>query len=213
MDDPAQARAYAQADFEEPNARFVATFSRLFRGFRGGVVLDLGCGPADIAIRFARRYERITITAVDGSSAMLRLARQAVRDARLVERICPIQWRIGTQPVPPGLAHSSDAVFSNSLLHHMANPAAFWLAIRDCAKKGAPVLVMDLLRPASPGVARRIVSKYSAGEPAILRRDFYNSLRAAFRVEELRAQIRAAGLDLTVEPASDRHWVAYGRAP
>lgn len=212
MEDPAQARAYAAADFEEPNARFVETFARIFPRFCGGTLLDLGCGPADIAIRFARRYERVTITAVDGSFAMLRFARRAVRAARLDRRVHLMCWRIGTQPAPPELSIGADAIVSNSLLHHMADPAAFWKAIRDCANPGARVLVMDLTRPPAPGAARRIVARYAANEPPVLKRDFYNSLLAAWRITEVRGQSRAAGLNLKVAAASDRHWVAYGRA-
>lgn len=211
MDGAAQARAYAQADFEEPNARFVATFGRLFPRFRGGALLDLGCGPGDIALRFARRYAQATVRAVDGSAAMLRHARRAVRDAGLAERVLPMSWRIGAGPVPPELAHGADAIVSNSLLHHMARPAAFWAALRECARPGAAVLVMDLLRPATPAAARRIVAHYSGNEPPVLRRDFYHSLRAAWRLAEVRTQVGSAGLELTVEQASDRHWIAYGR--
>jgi hypothetical protein len=44
------------------------------------------------------------------------------------------------------------------------------------------------------------------------RLDFYNSLRAAFEVEEVEAQLRAAGLDgFTVRAVSDRHLVVTGR--
>jgi hypothetical protein len=41
-----------------------------------------------------------------------------------------------------------------------------------------------------------------------LRRDFYNSLLAAFTVEEVRLQ--TADLNLTVEEISDRHLFVYG---
>jgi hypothetical protein len=52
---------------------------------------------------------------------------------------------------------------------------------------GAPVLVMDLMRPASPAAAEALVEQYAAGEPEVLRRDFYNSLLAAFEPGEVRA--------------------------
>lgn len=211
MDEPAQALAYARADFEEPNARFVETFARLQPRYRGDAALDLGCGPGDIAIRFARRYPRTAVRGVDGATAMLRLAQRAIGAAGLAGRVRLMRWRIGSQPVPARLAHRFDAIISNSLLHHMAKPVAFWAAIRECARPGAAALVMDLLRPATPAAARRIVAHYSGKEPPVLRHDFYHSLRAAWRIEEVRAQIRASGLDLTVERASDRHWIAYGR--
>jgi hypothetical protein len=49
-----QAEAYAVADFAEVNARFVESFRMRFPTFGRGTIVDLGCGPADIAIRLAR---------------------------------------------------------------------------------------------------------------------------------------------------------------
>ena len=45
MDDPAQAEAYARADFAEENQGFVDRFKEYFPEFSQGKVLDLGCGP------------------------------------------------------------------------------------------------------------------------------------------------------------------------
>ena len=50
--------------------------------------------------------------------------------------------------------------------------------------------------------------RYSRDEPEVLRRDFYNSLLAAYRPEEVREQLDRAGLKrLRVEAVSDRHWL------
>ena len=43
--------------------------------------------------------------------------------------------------------------------------------------------------------------------------DFRNSLLASYRPDEVRAQVAAAGLELTVEPLGERHLIAWGRAP
>jgi hypothetical protein len=45
-----------------------------------------------------------------------------------------------------------------------------------------------LLRPDSPEAAQAIVDQYASGEPEVLRRDFYNSLLAAFTEDEIGAQ-------------------------
>ena len=55
MDDAEQARAYAEADFEEPNSHFLALYAEKFSDAQGNVI-DLGCGPGEITIRFAMRY-------------------------------------------------------------------------------------------------------------------------------------------------------------
>ena len=70
MDDSWQAEAYACADFSTPNAAFIQHFSDRFPGFDSGSIVDLGCGPGDIALRFARRYPRCEVIGIDGAGAM-----------------------------------------------------------------------------------------------------------------------------------------------
>jgi hypothetical protein len=53
--------------------------------------------------------------------------------------------------------------------------------------------------------AREIVERVAGKEHPLLKEDFYNSLCAAFTVEEVRNQLRSAGLPLTVEKATARH--------
>ena len=210
MLDPEQARAYAEADFSEPNGRFVATLEeRLAPLPAEGRALDLGCGPGDIALRLARDLPGWTIDGVDGSDAMLAIGRAAVRSARLAERVHLHHLLLpGTLPD----ARRYDLVCSNSLLHHLRNPATLWTTMRDAIADGGGVFVMDLLRPARPSSARQLVETYAEGEPDVLRQDFYNSLRAAYRPDEVREQLRLAGLDtLAVEQVSDRHFAVFGR--
>jgi hypothetical protein len=71
---------------------------------------------------------------------------------------------------------------------------------------------MDLLRPASLADARVLVRTHAASEPPVLQRDFYNSLLAAYRPDEVHEQLVEAGLDgFAVETVSDRHLVVFGR--
>jgi SAM-dependent methyltransferase len=111
------------------------------------------------------------------------------------------------------LAHY-DAVISNSLLHHLHDPSVFWTAVREAGAPGAAVLVMDLFRPQSRTDAQAIVDQYAANEPEVLRADFLASLCAAFEPDEIRAQLRAVGLDsLQVRTVSDRHLLVTGHLP
>ena len=207
MDDPKQAEAYALADFAEENQGFVDRFKEYFPEFAQGRVLDLGCGPADIPIRFAKLYPACQISGVDASAPMIQLGEQAVQQAGLADRItlrCERYEEIAD-------ARIVDAVISNSLLHHLPNPLQFWQKIRQLVKPGAPVLVMDLLRPESPEAAQAIVDQYAAHEPAILRRDFYNSLLAAFTEDEIGSQLARMNLTrLLIDIPDDRHWVVGG---
>lgn len=207
MDDPEQARIYAAADFAEENQGFVDRFREYFPEFTKGHILDLGCGPGDIPVRFSRALPFCGITGVDASEPMIGLAGVAVKAAGLAERITFRCERF--QAV--SLVEPVDAAVSNSLLHHVPNPLQFWYRLRQLVKPGSPVLVMDLLRPGSPEEAQVIVDRYAAKEPEILRRDFYRSLLAAFTEDEVAAQLAEMNLSrLIVDVVDDRHWVVSG---
>lgn len=87
MTDHDQAQAYPAADFAAVNQSFVDRFRARFPDFEGGHLVDLGCGPADIPIRFCRALPSVTVTAVDGSEAMLGPGRAAVAAAGLESRV------------------------------------------------------------------------------------------------------------------------------
>jgi cyclopropane fatty-acyl-phospholipid synthase-like methyltransferase len=207
MDDQSQAEAYARADFSEENQGFVELFKDYFPEFSQGTVLDLGCGPADIPIRFAKLYPACQIIGVDASGPMIQIGKQAVKQAYLSDRIT---LRCERYEEVAG-ARIVDAAISNSLLHHLPNPLQFWRKLRQLVKPGVPVLVMDLLRPESPEAAQAIVDQYAATEPDILRRDFYNSLLAAFTEDEIGSQLARMNLTrLLIDIPDDRHWVVGG---
>src|SRR2546427_3030575 len=207
MEDEAQVLAYAAADFEEENQGFLDRFREYFPEFTEGHILDLGCGPGDIPVRFARALPSCRITGVDASEPMIGLAGVVVKQAGLADRITFRCERFqGVSLIEP-----VDAVVSNSLLHHVPNPLHFWYRLRQLVKPGSPVLVMDLLRPDSPEEAQAIVDRNAAKEPEILRRDFYNSLLAAFTEDEVAAQLAEMNLSrLIVDVVDDRHWVVSG---
>ncbi|MDP1680267.1 MAG: class I SAM-dependent methyltransferase [Burkholderiales bacterium] len=209
MTDPAQAQAYAEADFSAPHDAFVVHFAARFPDFKAGRVLDLGCGAADVTLRFARAYPDAEIVGIDGAEAMLTLGYAAITRVHCADRIT-----LHCMCLPDSsVAHQAfDAVISNSLLHHLSAPDVLWQTIQHAAKPGAPVCVMDLLRPHSREEATRLLALHAAGAPEILRRDFFNSLLAAYEIEEVRAQLRAAALpQLQVKPVSDRHMLIFGR--
>ena len=209
MDDPAQAEVYAAADFDEAHSRIVDAFEDYFPGLGlEGCVLDLGCGPGDISFRFAARHPACTVTGVDGSAAMLRLANRRRTIDAAGDRVAFIEGCIPGAPVPEV---RYTAIISNSLLHHLHRPQVLWQTIASVADTGTLVYIVDLRRPQSADEARQLVGIYADGEPDILRRDFYNSLLAAFTPMEVEAQLVAAGMvALSVDVISDRHLVVHG---
>jgi ubiquinone/menaquinone biosynthesis C-methylase UbiE len=206
MDDETQAIAYAEADFSSSNQIFV---DKLIEDYsdRLNRVLDIGCGPADVPIRLARAKPAVRITAVDASDPMIRLARKAVKDAGLEEHVTVIKGRV------PGLSlenHNFDAIASKDLLHHLPDPMVFWAELKRLAKPETVVYVMDLLRPQTREQAKEIVELVSGREAPILKQDFYNSLLAAFTLDEIKDQLRRAAVALEVARIGERHLLVKG---
>lgn len=207
MEGHEQAAAYAQADFREANALFINLFAAAFPDFTGQArVLDLGCGPGHILMDFAESFAGCTCLGIDGSEAMLSHGRSTAA------RISTSHVSLACQTLPlddgQGQWH---VILSNSLLHHLADPNHLWQTIRTVAAPGAQILVMDLLRPASTAAAASIVAKYSGNEPEVLRDDFYHSLLAAYRLDEVEGQLSAHRLPFTCRQVSDRHLAIWGR--
>jgi len=208
MDEQEQAAAYASADWSEAHNKVPRYFRERFPNFAGGHVIDLGCGTADVTIRFVKALPEVTVLGVDGSEAMLSFGRRAVRDAGLVSRITLEKHYLPDASIE---TKSFDAVLCNSLLHHFADPVELWRTAARCAKAGAPVLLVDLVRPADPETVVRLVHEHAQDAPPVLERDFTASLHAAYTVDEVRRQLISAGLgQFKVEQVDDLHLVAWG---
>lgn len=209
MNGEAQVLAYAQADFDQPHSIFITEFKRASpRVSINSHVLDLGCGTADISIRFAQTFDNCPIDALDGSQQMLIHAKQSIHKAGLSKRV-----RLFCNCLPQtNLPHNYyDVIISNSLLHHLHNPDVLWQSIKRLGMTGSQIFIMDLRRPASEKIARELVTTYAAEEPQILKDDFYHSLCAAFLPEDIQSQLQAAELShLNIEVVSDRHVIIFG---
>ena len=209
MNEAEQAQAYAAADFDQANELFAELLEQLSPDALDGHLLDLGCGPADIPLLLATRHPGLYIDAVDGARAMLDLAERRLSNAAEAGK----RVRLLCEYLPSARLERQHYRFvvSNSLLHHLADPGVLWDTIKQCAQPGARVLIMDLARPASELALDAVVETYAIDEPDILRRDFRNSLMAAYTMDEVHDQLLKANLDhLDVGMVSDRHLAVQG---
>ncbi len=211
MEDMEQARAYAFADFEQPHNHFIELVKQHFPGEEFDcLVLDLGCGTADISERFAVAFPKMRMHGIDGSEAMLHFARINIDAVRLHEQIRLFKRTLPAENLPK---EKYSAIICNSLLHQLQDPMVLWQSIKQFAAPGAPIFVMDLMRPASAEEADALTRLHASNEPAVLQQDFNNSLHAAYTPDEVETQLQQAGLTgLKVEIVSDRHLIVYGTA-
>lgn len=156
----------------------------------GGPVLELGCGSGRLLLPLARAG--LSVTGVDSSAAMLRLAeaRLATEDAAAAARVRLIEGDIAAfaaEGEPFGLA-----VFGYNTFMHLSETeiAAALRHIRGCLRPGG-LLLIDIENPFT-------LSTDDGGEPR---------LEAEFGTDEQPIRQYAAYRDVPGEQAVDVTWL------
>lgn len=200
MDGPREAAEYDAMDHREANEAFVR---RLVELGASGRMLDVGTGPGHIPPMVCRTLPGSRVQGVDRSCAMLVIARCHATDAGHHAHISCQRADARHLPFSNG---TFDAVFSNTILHHLADPRPFLLEVWRVVRPGGAVLIRDLFRPATHEHADQLVRQYAAGATEPQRSMFFASLCAAFTPQELRGLLSDLDLrELGVVIDSDRH--------
>ena len=159
-------------------------------GMLTGRLLDVGCGPGNIALKIAQRCPRLAIVGVDRSANMLKAARRVATELGLGNRVHFLRGNAGQIPFPGGMF---DTVLSNSVLHHLTNPLQAFEEMQRVARPRGAVLVRDLLRPsrlAFPWHVRWHGRHYSG----VMKKLFEDSVRAAYTPDELADLLSRSGM-------------------
>jgi ubiquinone/menaquinone biosynthesis C-methylase UbiE len=207
MDTPEEARDYDAMDHAAVNRVFVEDFLGVWDG--RNPVLDVGTGTAQIPIELCRRAPAAEVVAIDLAEQMLLVARENVRRAGLEGRVRPQRVDAKRMPVADGFFA---AVVSNSIVHHIPEPAGVLAEMARVAAPGGVLFVRDLLRPHDEATVSRLVATYAGDANAHQQQMFADSLRAALALEEVIALVTALGFDgKSVSQTTDRHWTWVAR--
>jgi ubiquinone/menaquinone biosynthesis C-methylase UbiE len=209
MDDAQAAQAYDDMDHSEVNRAFVDDL--LAAGNIAGDILDLGTGTAQIPVELCKRVEDCRVMASDASYHMLDLARYRLEIASLTDRIQLDMADAKQMPYADGMF---DIVISNSIVHHIAEPAAVLQAAVRVTKPGGLLFFRDLMRPETEEQLNQLVETYSGQESEHAQQLFRDSLHAALNLAEMRQIVTQLGFEPdTVQATSDRHWTWIARRP
>jgi ubiquinone/menaquinone biosynthesis C-methylase UbiE len=220
MDTAEEARDYDSMDHAAVNTRFCDDLLA-FAGTRPlSRVVDFGTGTALIPIALAGRAPGLAIVGIDLSEHMLALGRSNVARAGLSSRVSLDLVDAKGTPYEDG---AFGATISNSIIHHIPEPALGFAEMWRVTAKGGLLFVRDLHRPNDDAEVDRLVSLY-AGEPPTdparvasfenQRALFRASLCAALTVAEVAAMIAALGVPASaVTMTSDRHWTLACEKP
>lgn len=202
MDSETEAREYDEMDHREVNERFVNDFLSFCP--QPSDVLDLGCGTAQIPVLLAKATKGCRIMAVDAAVAMLELARFNIEIGGVVGRIQLAQ--VDAKKLNYA-GEMFGAVVSNSIVHHIPEPAGVLAEAVRVTKKGGAIFFRDLLRPSDTRTLEILVQQYAGEANASQQKMFADSLHAALSLDEIRAMVAALGFDPnSVQATSDRHW-------
>ncbi|HEU5058618.1 MAG TPA: class I SAM-dependent methyltransferase [Kofleriaceae bacterium] len=200
MDSAEEASAYDAMDHDQVNRAFVDRLVAL--GARGRM-LDIGTGPAHIPLLVADRLADCAVVAVDLSPAMLAIARRRLASSPHRARI---ELHLADARALDFEDGSFEAVFSNTILHHLADPRPVLREAARLLRPGGVLLIRDLYRPETDAEVERLVATHAASAGPVGRELLRASLRAAFTPDELRALADECGLaaaELVVD--TDRH--------
>ncbi len=214
MDSAREAAEYDAMDHAEANRVFVDDLLLAMSAARRvprhrGTVLDVGTGTALIPVVFCLRYEFAgQVVGVDLAEEMLKLARRNIAETGLSERVRVDVVDAKSLPYEDGSFH---VVMSNSIVHHIPEPADVLREMLRVLKPGGVLFVRDLLRPESEAEVERLVATYAGSEPAHSQQLFRQSLQAALTLEEMQVLVEAISLPPgAVQQTSDRHWTLVG---
>jgi len=214
MDSPEQTSAYAAADFSEPNQIFCRSVSVALAkhsSTQGGCLLDLGCGSGGLLVELARSLPAWEMLGIDAGPNMLHLAERAIANDQLENRVRLREAHLPTDLDSLRDEGPFDIIASNSLVHHLNDPMSLWESVATLGQSGTIVVVMDLTRPENLDEAKALVEAHTQGALPALREDFYNSLLAAWRPNEIESQLTSMGWShWSITSPSNRHWLVSG---
>jgi len=204
MDTEEEARDYDAMDHGDVNR----VFAHDFFAFAPSVsrLLDVGTGTALIPLELCRQRADVHVTGVDLAAHMLAVARENVLRSGLAARIDLTLVDAKSLPFADG---AFDAVLSNSIVHHIPDPAVAFREMLRVARRA--LFVRDLLRPEDEAELQRLVLLHG-GAPRDERHRrqvllLEASLRAALTLADVRAMVAPLGIPAAaVQQTSDRHF-------
>lgn len=218
MDTATEAEDYDAMDHTQVNGVFCDDL--LIRRPALKWVLDLGTGTARIPITLCAKHPRVNVIAIDLAEHMIRVASKNVHDAGFGERIA--LW-VDDAKAPRAFEEPFDVVCSNSVVHHIPDPAIALAAWWARVPPGGLFFVRDLARPDTADEVDALVAKHGGKAPddpedreAHARQValFHASLHAALRVDEVQRVVETLGIPASaITATSDRHWTIAHEKP
>ncbi|MGI5985552.1 MAG: class I SAM-dependent methyltransferase [Clostridiales bacterium] len=148
-------------------------------GITQGEVLEIGPGPGYVGLEWLKQSQNASLTGLEISGSMIRIANENARQYGLDDRVRYVQ---GNGMLMPFDENSFDAVFSNGSMHEWEDPVKVFDEIGRVLKPNGIFCISDMRRNVSPVLKWMI---YFSTKPKEIRPGFLSSLNAAYTLGEL----------------------------
>ncbi|MFC2012931.1 class I SAM-dependent methyltransferase [Chloroflexota bacterium] len=121
-----------------------------------GAILDAGTGPGRLPVKIAGAVPAVTVTGIDISADMIKIARKNAGKAGVSDRV---KFMIGSTYCTGFEDASFDLVISTGLVHHLDNPVRAFSEIYRVLNPNGEAWMYDGRRDASREEIRTIIGK------------------------------------------------------
>ena len=213
-----QVDSYSEGDFSRSEIKFVQFIKNYLKKnniqlTNDDLIVDLGCGPGNISEKLSIEWPSTSVIGIDGSKEMINKAniRKNLQEKSLnnLSYLCRNIKDIK-------LAEISDKkqinlLVSNSLIHHIIDINEFFECIISLSGENTLNFHKDLIRPINEEYALELKAECASKYNQTLTNDYYASLQASYRADELRDLILVKNLvHLDVLEEDNKYLILYG---
>ena len=215
-----QVQAYCAADFslgENNLIKFISNYLKInnINLSRDDLIVDLGCGPGNISERLSERWPDVNVLGIDGSQEMIKEAESRISKNKIKNRfgnlnyLCSDIRKISSHKIFSRKRIS--LLVSNSLIHHINHIDNFFKFIINLSNKETINFHKDLIRPKNEKMALKLKDNCSQKYSDILANDYYASLKASYRKNEVQEKLLEFNLkSMNVIEESEEYLIVYG---
>lgn len=221
METKEQVLSYAAADFLESEQNLIKVISTYLEVNKinltnEDLIIDLGCGPGNISEKLSLKWPHTTVIGIDGSKEMILKAKsqKKIKNKKnifnnLIYVLADIK-KIQLSDITS--KNKLTLLVSNSLIHHITHLDDFFNSIINLSTTDTINFHKDLIRPINEESALELKLECASKYNDILTNDYYASLKAAYRKDELEKIILDKELPhLRVIEENEKYLIVYGK--
>jgi len=221
MNKRSQVKAYCAADFSfgEMNLiKFISNYLEInnINLSRNDFIVDLGCGPGNISEKLSERWPEVNVLGIDGSQEMIKEAESRIFKNKIMNKyrnlnyLCSDIREINSHEIFSRKEIS--LIVSNSFIHHLIEIDNFFKLIINLSGKETINFHKDLIRPKDEKTALKLKDKCSQKYSSILTNDYYASLKASYRKNEIKEKLLEFNLNsMKVIEENEDYLIVYGK--